>query len=59
MLFASLIADLKVRLERRRIYHRKVAEIRDLSTGDLADLRADRGEMLRHLWVETYGKGAK
>jgi hypothetical protein len=55
LLFASLIADLKVRLERRRTYRRKVAEIRDLSTRDLADLRADRSEMLHHLWLETYG----
>jgi hypothetical protein len=55
LLFASLVADLKVRLERRRTYRRKVAEIRDLSTRDLADLRADRSEMLHHLWLETYG----
>jgi hypothetical protein len=58
LLFASFIADLKVRRERRRTYLRKLAEIRDLSTRDLADLRADRSEMLRDLWLETYGPPA-
>lgn len=59
MIFASLIAGLRLRLEKRREYNRKVAEIRDLSSRDLTDLRADRGEMLSHLWQETYGTGAR
>jgi hypothetical protein len=59
MLFASIIAALKSRIERRKTYNRRVAEIMDLTTRDLADLRADRSEMLRFLWEETYGRPSR
>lgn len=55
MFFAALVAKFNDMLAKRRLYNAKAAEIFDLSTDDLADLRADRGEMLRYLRQEIYG----
>jgi hypothetical protein len=56
MLFATAVARLQNYLDKRRTYKRKLAEINDLSTRDLTDLRADRHEMIRHLQREVFGR---
>ena len=43
------------RIAKRRQYNRLANEIAGLSQRDLADLRADRGEMLRHAYQKIYG----
>ena len=43
------------RIEKRREFNRLANEIASLSSRDLADLRADRGEMLRHAYQKIYG----
>ena len=58
MFLAALVAKLNDHLVKRRLYKSKVAEIMSLSANDLADLRADRGEMLRYLRQEVYGARA-
>ena len=55
MIFSSAISTLRVAFEKRTRYSRMVAEIESLSKRDLADLRADRGEMLFQAWSEIYG----
>ena len=55
MIFASLVSRIQQRLDKRRRYRRLVAEIESLSSRDLADLRADRTEMLRHAYAQVYG----
>jgi len=52
------VAGFNDHLVKRRLYKSKVAEIMSLSADDLADLRADRGEMLRYLRQEVYGARA-
>ena len=54
MIFAGLIAHIRARLAKRAKYRRLVAEIRSLSENDLADLRADRGDLLREVHREIY-----
>jgi hypothetical protein len=56
MLLKSLVAGAQSRLAKRRHYNRLVNEIEALSPRDLADLRADRGEMLRHAYLSVYGQ---
>jgi len=56
MLFAGLIAELRTRLAKRREYRRLVDEILSLSDRDIADLRADRHEMLFNVRREVYGR---
>lgn len=51
----NLIAYAQTRIEKRREYNRLADEIAGLSQRDLADLRADRGEMLRHAYRQIYG----
>jgi hypothetical protein len=51
----NLIAYAQARIEKRREYNRLADEIASLSPRDLADLRADRGEMLRHAYRKVYG----
>ncbi|MEW9805973.1 hypothetical protein [Mesorhizobium marinum] len=51
----NLITYAQHRIEKRREYNRLAAEIASLSQRDLADLRADRGEMLRHVYNKVYG----
>lgn len=51
----NLIAYAQDRIEKRRNFNRLADEIANLSQRDLADLRADRGEMLRHAYKKVYG----
>ncbi len=51
----NLVAFAQDRMEKRRQYSRLANEIASLTSRDLADLRADRGEMLRHAYQKIYG----
>jgi hypothetical protein len=51
----NLITYAQTRIEKRREFNRLANEIASLSQRDLADLRADRGEMLRHAYRKIYG----
>ena len=51
----NLISYAQDRLAKRRQFNRLADEIASLSQRDLADLRADRGEMLRHAYKKIYG----
>ena len=51
----NLISYAQNRISKRRQYNRLADEIASLSQRDLADLRADRGEMLRHAYQKIYG----
>lgn len=51
----NLISYAQNRIEKRREFNRLANEIASLSQRDLADLRADRGEMLRHAYSKVYG----
>ena len=51
----NLIAYAQTRIEKRRQFNRLASEIASLSQRDLADLRADRNEMLRHARKSIYG----
>ncbi len=54
-MFSSLFGKTLDRLERRRRYVRLVEEIQGMSNRDLADIRGNRAEMLRHAYLEVYG----
>lgn len=51
----NLIAYAQDRIAKRRQYNRLANEIENLSARDLADMRADRGEMLRQVYKQIYG----
>ena len=51
----NLITYAQDRIAKRRQYNRLADEIAGLSQRDLAELRADRGEMLRHAYRQVYG----
>ncbi len=51
----NFIAYAQDRISKRRQYNRLADEILGLSQRDLADLRADRGDMLRHARKSIYG----
>ena len=51
----NLISYAQDRISKRREFNRLANEIASLSQRDLADLRADRGEMLRHAYKNIYG----
>jgi hypothetical protein len=51
----NLVAYAQDRIAKRRQYNRLASEIASLSPRDLADLRADRGEMLRQAYRNIYG----
>ena len=55
MFIQNIIARAQDRIAKRRQYNRLANEIASLSQRDLADLRADRGEMLRHAYQKIYG----
>jgi hypothetical protein len=55
MIFHNLVARAQSRIAKRRHYNRLANEIQNLTPRDLADLRADRGEMLRHAYQTVYG----
>lgn len=52
---SRLVARVQERLEKRRRYNRLVDEIMGMSPRDLADIQADRGQMLRDAYREIYG----
>ena len=54
-IFSSLISRVQARLAKRREYKRLVAEIEGFSPRDLADIRADRSEMLSYAYKKIYG----
>lgn len=56
MIFSNLVKHTKSRIEKRMRYSRLVAEIESLTHRDLADIGGDRSEMLRHAWLDVYGK---
>ena len=51
----NLISYAQNRIEKHREFNRLANEIASLSQRDLADLRADRSEMLRHAYSKVYG----
>lgn len=55
-MFSNLMNYAKNRVEKRMRYGRMVAEIQSLTHRDLADMGADRGEMLRHAYLDVYGR---
>ena len=52
---SSMIQGAQHRHEKRRRYNRLVNEILGMSERDVADIRADRGQMLRDAYREIYG----
>jgi hypothetical protein len=58
MTLAGVIAQIKDRRAKRAQFLRLVGEINSLSHSDLVDMRGDRGEMLRHAYLEVYGERA-
>ena len=52
----GLINHAKNRFAKRIRYNRLVDEIQALTPRDLADMGADRGEMLRHAYLDVYGR---
>lgn len=55
MIFRNLIDQTRGRIEKRRRYIRMIEEIQGMSNRDLADIRGNRAEMLRHAYLEVYG----
>ncbi|WP_292422672.1 hypothetical protein [Mesorhizobium sp.] len=55
MVFDNIVARARTNIAKRRQYNRLVAEIENLSSRDLADLRADRSEMLYQIRKQIYG----
>ncbi|GEM_PF-999367 len=54
-MFDTLVSRARASMAKRRHYNRLVAEIENLSSRDLADLRADRSEMLYQVHKQIYG----
>lgn len=54
-MFDNLVSRARASIAKRRQYNRLVAEIENLSGRDLADLRADRSEMLYQIRKQVYG----
>jgi hypothetical protein len=55
MILTDLVSRTQQHLAKRRHFNRLIAEIESLSPRDLADLRADRGEMIRHARKQVFG----
>ncbi|TPI37785.1 hypothetical protein FJW07_18100 [Mesorhizobium sp. B3-1-9] len=55
VMFDNLVSRARASMAKRRHYNRLVAEIENLSSRDLADLRADRSEMLYQVHKQIYG----
>jgi uncharacterized protein YjiS (DUF1127 family) len=55
MIFTDLITRTRSRFARRVRYNRMVDEIQSLTHRDLADMGANREDMLRHAYLEVYG----
>jgi hypothetical protein len=56
MIFSNLVKHARTRFEKHMRYSRLVAEIEGLTARDLADMGADRGEMLRHARLDVFGR---
>ena len=55
MILDSLMTRARESIAKRKHYNRLVAEIENLTSRDLADLRADRSEMLYQVHKQIYG----
>lgn len=55
MIFANMMTNARKRIANRARYNRMVDEIQSLTARDLADMGGDRGEMLRHAYLDVYG----
>ena len=55
-MFSNLVKHARSRIDKRLRYGRLVAEIESLTHRDLVDMGADRGEMLRHAYLDIYGR---
>jgi len=55
MIFQDLMNTARQRIQRRNRYTRLVEEIQGLTSRDLADMGANRDDMLRHAYLEVYG----
>ncbi|AZO65396.1 MAG: hypothetical protein E5Y88_18050 [Mesorhizobium sp.] len=55
MILDSLMSRARATIAKRRQYNRLVAEIDSFSSRDLADMRADRSEMLYQVHKQIYG----
>ena len=55
MLFDTIVAGARHRLDKRRQYNRLVQEIESMSARDLADIRGDRSDMLQSAYRKIYG----
>ena len=55
MIFNDLMTRARNNIAKRKHYNRLVAEIDSFSSRDLADMRADRSEMLYQIHKQIYG----
>jgi hypothetical protein len=55
MILDSLMSRARTSIAKRRQYNRLIAEIDSFSSRDLADMRADRSEMLYQVHKQIYG----
>ena len=55
-MISDLITHARSRIAKRAKYNRLVDEIQALTHRDLADMGADRGEMLRQAYRDVYGR---
>src|SRR5258706_15606061 len=55
MILDSLMTRARASIAKRKHYNRLVAEIDSFSSRDLADMRADRSEMLYQVHKQVYG----
>ena len=54
-MFDTFVTKARSNLDKRRRYNRAVTEIMSLSDRDIADMRADRSQMLHDVKREIYG----
>jgi len=54
-MFDNLLSRARQSIDRRRRYNQLVSEINSLSERDLADMRANRAEMLYQVCKQIYG----
>lgn len=55
MILDNLMSRARASIAKRRQYNRLIAEIDSFSSRDLADMRADRSEMLYQVHKQIYG----
>ncbi|WP_195163845.1 hypothetical protein [Mesorhizobium sp. NBSH29] len=56
MIFTELLNSARSRFAKRMQYNRVVGEIELLTQRDLADMGADRSDMLRRAYQDIYGR---